>query len=89
VAATYRYRGHHVGDVDRSYYRAKDEESLWRSERDPIARLGRWLEERKLATPDELRQTELDARGEIDRGLAFALEAPFPDPSEVTEDVFA
>src|SRR5256712_7964033 len=27
---TYRYHGHHVGDVDRPYYRSKDEEELWR-----------------------------------------------------------
>ena len=33
---TYRYHGHHVGDVDRAYYRSKDEEELWRSERDPL-----------------------------------------------------
>src|SRR6266536_1558808 len=36
---TYRYHGHHVGDVDRAYYRSKDEEQLWVRERDPIALL--------------------------------------------------
>src|SRR5947209_10444358 len=35
LANTYRYHGHHVGDVDRAYYRSKDEEALWRDERDP------------------------------------------------------
>src|SRR5213083_2573247 len=40
---TYRYHGHHVGDVDRAYYRAKEEEELWRSSRDPLALLGTWL----------------------------------------------
>src|SRR5438094_954968 len=39
VCATYRYHGHHVGDVDRSYYRTKDEEERWAAERDPIALL--------------------------------------------------
>ncbi|MBO0832717.1 MAG: thiamine pyrophosphate-dependent dehydrogenase E1 component subunit alpha, partial [Actinobacteria bacterium] len=33
---TYRYYGHHVGDVDRSYYRSKEEEQEWRRNRDPI-----------------------------------------------------
>ena len=89
VANTYRYHGHHVGDVDRSYYRGKDEEELWRSERDPLALLGRWLEEQKLATGDDLRRMHEEARTEIERGLAFALEAPFPHPSQVTEDVYA
>jgi len=86
---TYRYHGHHVGDVDRAYYRTKEEEDLWRSERDPLALHGTWLEDQKLATPETLKNTELEARAEIGAGLAFALEAPFPDPSEVTEDVYA
>jgi TPP-dependent pyruvate/acetoin dehydrogenase alpha subunit len=86
---TYRYHGHHVGDVDRAYYRAKEEEDLWRSERDPLALLGKWLEEQKFATPDDLKRIEDEARDAVETGLAFALDAPFPDPSEVTEDVFA
>ncbi len=89
LANTYRYHGHHVGDVDRAYYRTKEEEELWRGERDPLALLGRWLADQKLATADELRRIEDEARDEIERGLAFALAAPFPDPSQVTEDVFA
>jgi pyruvate dehydrogenase E1 component alpha subunit len=89
LANTYRYHGHHVGDVDRSYYRTKDEEQLWRDERDPLALLGSWLEEQKLASAADLEQLEQEARVEIERGLSFALDAPFPDPSEVTEDVFA
>jgi acetoin:2,6-dichlorophenolindophenol oxidoreductase subunit alpha len=89
VANTYRYHGHHVGDVDRAYYRAQEEEELWRSERDPLALHGTWLEAQRLAAPGDLRRLEDDVRGEIERGLAFALDAPFPDPGQVTEDVFA
>src|ERR1700686_3177856 len=36
MCRTYRHRGHHVGDVDRSYYRSKDEERLWANDRDPL-----------------------------------------------------
>src|SRR3989441_1033980 len=36
---TYRFHGHHVGDVDRAYYRSKEEEAEWKSQRDPIALL--------------------------------------------------
>jgi acetoin:2,6-dichlorophenolindophenol oxidoreductase subunit alpha len=86
---TYRYHGHHVGDVDRAYYRPKAEEELWRSERDPLALLGVWLQEHGLAVEDDLHRIEEGARHEIESGLAFALEAPFPDPSKVTDDVFA
>src|SRR5207248_63422 len=86
---TYRYHGHHVGDVDRAYYRAKEEEELWRSERDPLALHGTWLEEQKLATPSDLEEIESEARAAIEAGVSFALDAPFPDQSQVTEDVFA
>ena len=89
LANTYRYPGHHVGDVDRSYYRSKAEEQLWRDERDPLAQLTSWLEEGQHADRDLLQRIEEEARAEIEQGLEFALEAPFPDPSEVTEDVFA
>jgi TPP-dependent pyruvate/acetoin dehydrogenase alpha subunit len=30
-----------------------------------------------------------EARAEVDAGREFALAAPFPDPSEVTEDLYA
>jgi TPP-dependent pyruvate/acetoin dehydrogenase alpha subunit len=89
LANTYRYHGHHVGDVDRSYYRTKEEEQLWRDERDPLALLGSWLEEQKHADREELQRIEGEARSEIERGLAFALDAPFPDAAQVTEDVYA
>jgi pyruvate dehydrogenase E1 component alpha subunit len=89
LANTYRYHGHHVGDIDRAYYRSKDEEELWRSERDPLAILGTWLEQQKLATADDLIRLTDEARDEVETGLRFALDAPFPDPSEVTEDLYA
>src|SRR5512144_3022654 len=36
VCHTYRYRGHHVGDINRDYYRSKDEEQDWMTQRDPL-----------------------------------------------------
>jgi TPP-dependent pyruvate/acetoin dehydrogenase alpha subunit len=86
---TYRYHGHHVGDVDRAYYRSKAEETLWRDERDPLALHGSWLQESKVATGDEVLLIEQEARAQIAAGLEFALDAPFPATSEVTEDVYA
>jgi pyruvate dehydrogenase E1 component alpha subunit len=89
LANTYRYHGHHVGDVDRAYYRSKDEEELWRSERDPLAVLGTWLESQKFATPDDLVRITEEAKAEVAAGLQFALDAPYPPPSQVTEDLYA
>src|SRR5579871_1059084 len=40
---TYRYHGHHVGDINREYYRSKQEEQQWKTERDPIRNFSDWL----------------------------------------------
>ena len=85
MCATYRYQGHHVGDVDRSYYRSKDEEERWAAERDPIALL-------KARLGDEAQQVERireRVEAEIEDAVQYALNAPYPAPSEVTKHVYA
>jgi TPP-dependent pyruvate/acetoin dehydrogenase alpha subunit len=89
VANTYRYHGHHVGDVDREYYRSKEEESEWKTNRDPIERLGSALIAAGLATVDGLERVAEDAREEIALGVEYALAAPFPAESEVALHVYA
>jgi pyruvate dehydrogenase E1 component alpha subunit len=84
---TYRFRGHHVGDVDRSYYRSRAEEEQWRLERDPIRRLAARLLEGG-ARPDQLEAIEEQAATEVQEGARFGLEAPFPAPEEVTMHVY-
>lgn len=85
---TYRYRGHHVGDVDRSYYRSKDEERTWREERDPLQLLADWLVEEGLAEESEFDAIEARVNEEVSAGVEFALDAPYPDPSEVDQHVY-
>jgi pyruvate dehydrogenase E1 component alpha subunit len=89
VANTYRFHGHHVGDVDRAYYREKSEEEQWKGERDPIALHAAWLVEGGLADAGELGRLDRAIEEEVAAGLARALDAPFPSPSEVAEDVYA
>jgi acetoin:2,6-dichlorophenolindophenol oxidoreductase subunit alpha len=86
---TYRYYGHHVGDVNRTYYRPKEEEQQWRTERDPISLLAQWLAAEGMADAGILEQIEKDVTAEVVAGVEFALNAPFPTADEVTEDVFA
>ncbi len=45
---TYRFHGHHVGDIDRSYYRSKKEEEEWKTQRDPLKLLADWMKKNKL-----------------------------------------
>jgi len=88
VCHTYRFHGHHVGDVDRAYYRSREEEADWRTDRDPIGRLEGWLREQGVSD-DQLHKVADEVKETIEAGLAEALAAPFPDPSEVDEHVYA
>jgi pyruvate dehydrogenase E1 component alpha subunit len=89
ICHTYRYYGHHVGDVDRSYYRSKDEEASWKTERDPLRLLGEWMAAGGIADAAALEQIDQAARDEVAQGLDFALAAPYPDPREVNQHVYA
>jgi TPP-dependent pyruvate/acetoin dehydrogenase alpha subunit len=86
---TYRYRGHHVGDIDRTYYRSKEEEQDWMTNRDPLKILSAWLINQGLADQNIFDQIETEARDEIEAGAEFAINAPYPDASEVDQHVYA
>jgi TPP-dependent pyruvate/acetoin dehydrogenase alpha subunit len=89
LANTYRYTGHHVGDINRDYYRSKQEEQKWRSERDPIKNLVTWMLDQKLADAAQLAQMESELTAEMDKAVEFAVAAPYPSPEEVEQDVYA
>ena len=42
-----------------------------------------------FADDELLKKIEDSARAVVEDGVQFALDAPYPDPSQVTEDVFA
>ena len=86
---TYRFYGHHVGDIQRGYYRSKEEEQEWRNERDPLKLLANRLIEEKVAKASAFEQLEQKVQAEIAAGVAFALNAPYPDPGEVDQHVYA
>ncbi len=86
---TYRYRGHHVGDINRTYYRSKEEEQEWQLEHDPIKILGDWLVGQRMTDGAVLEQIHNDAKNEIQKAVEFALDASFPDASEVAMHVYA
>jgi TPP-dependent pyruvate/acetoin dehydrogenase alpha subunit len=86
---TYRYRGHHVGDINREYYRAKQEEQRWSSERDPINILGDWLIRQKLADSAQLEKIQSDVKAEMNAAVEFAIAAPYPTTDEAEQDVYA
>jgi acetoin:2,6-dichlorophenolindophenol oxidoreductase subunit alpha len=88
-ADTYRYSGHHVGDIKREYYRPKSEEQHWKTERDPIKLHGSWLIEQEHADASALEGIDNEARTEMESAVKFAIAAPYPSVDQVDEDVYA
>jgi pyruvate dehydrogenase E1 component alpha subunit len=86
---TYRYYGHHVGDINRTYYRSKEEEQQWRDNHDPLKLLADKLVASNLTDQEVLERIYSSAKTEVEIGVQFAIDAPYPDPSQVTEDVYA
>ena len=85
---TYRYLGHHVGDISRDYYRPKEEELRWRSDRDPLKMLSSWLVENNLADAGIFEAIENSVQAEVQAAVEYALNAPFPAPEEVSQHVY-
>jgi pyruvate dehydrogenase E1 component alpha subunit len=79
---TYRYVGHHAGDQQR--YRTAEEVEAWRA-RDPVERLAEQLLADGAVDRAGLEALRAEVADEIARALQFAVDSPFPDPSEVEE----
>ncbi len=84
---TYRYSGHGAADQDRQLYRTKEEEAA-AMQRDPIARLRAQLIEQNIMSEEALEAMELEVEEEAAQVMAKAEESPFPDPSEVYDNIY-
>jgi TPP-dependent pyruvate/acetoin dehydrogenase alpha subunit len=89
VCNTYRYTGHHVGDINREYYRSKEEEKRWKTERDPLKLLADWLVAQGLADSSQFKGIQSEVEAEMKKAVEFAVAAPYPSVSEVEQDVYA
>lgn len=89
VCDTYRYHGHHVGDINREYYRSKQEEQMWKTERDPIQLLVTWLTSQNLADKAQFDQIQAEVQSEMEKAVQFALASPYPSTDKVEQDVYA
>ncbi len=88
LCTTYRYRGHHVGDVDRPY-RTRAEEEEWQTHRDPLRLLQQWLAAEFQVESAVVTQLESQVQAEVEQAVAFALDEPFPVEGEVDQHVYA
>ena len=83
---TYRYRGHSRSDPRK--YRTKEEEQFWH-DRDPIALFTELLKKKGVMTGAAIEAVQKEVDEEMARAEHFALEeSPYPDPSELYEDVY-
>ncbi|MBV8820045.1 MAG: thiamine pyrophosphate-dependent dehydrogenase E1 component subunit alpha [Acidobacteriaceae bacterium] len=81
-----RYFGHYEGDTQA--YRGTDEVKKVRETRDCIAALARTLREAGAAGAAELEQIERDVVAEVDDAIAYARSAPYPNASDLLNDVY-
>jgi TPP-dependent pyruvate/acetoin dehydrogenase alpha subunit len=86
---TYRYTGHHVGDINREYYRSKQEEQTWKAERDPIKNFAAWLLSQQIADLNALERMQSEVQSEMEAAVKFAVDAPYPGTEEVELHVYA
>ncbi|MCD9149301.1 thiamine pyrophosphate-dependent dehydrogenase E1 component subunit alpha [Pseudophaeobacter flagellatus] len=86
---TYRYHGHHVGDINREYYRSKEEELDWKENRDPIIKFRGWLVEQGIASEGEIEVMNAEIKKDAEEAVEYALAAKYPAESEVDMHVFA
>jgi pyruvate dehydrogenase E1 component alpha subunit len=89
MANTYRFMGHHVGDISREYYRSKQEEQKWKSERDPIQVASEAILAQKIADQAALDNLQSEVKAEIEKAVQFAMAAPYPNVDKVEQDVYA
>ena len=82
---TYRYRGHSMSDPAK--YRTKDEVQKMRAEQDPIEQVKQRILKKKMATEDELKETDKKIREIVGKSAEFAQADPLPDPSELYTDI--
>lgn len=82
---SYRWFGHSTADA--GVYRTKEEVDSWKA-KDPVKRYRAYLIENEIATEEELAAIEAQVIKEVEEGVKFAEESPFPDMSVAFEDVF-
>ncbi|PKB66244.1 MAG: pyruvate dehydrogenase (acetyl-transferring) E1 component subunit alpha [SAR202 cluster bacterium Io17-Chloro-G3] len=85
-AQTYRYMGHFGAD-DPLGYRSEEEQQYY-LDRDCIVRAKAHILDGSYANEEELDQIDASCLQAVSEATLYANESPFPDPQELTEDVY-
>ncbi len=84
-AKTYRWFGHSISD--QKIYRTKEEEAAWK-ERCPITVLRGKLLKEGVMKVEEMDKIQEAAARTIETATKFAMDSPYPDASELFDDVY-
>jgi len=87
---TYRWEGHVVGEqafLGAGAYRSEQEVNEWKA-RCPLIRFEKFAAESGKISAAELQAIRTETEAELEQAITFARESPFPDASEVTDDVY-
>jgi pyruvate dehydrogenase E1 component alpha subunit len=82
---TYRYKGHSMSDPQK--YRTKDEVEQYKA-KDPIETVKHAILEKGYADEKWIEGIEAKIKAQVDEAVKFSEESPWPDPSELYEDVY-
>ena len=85
---TYRWHFHAMRNARPPETRPPEEIAAWKA-RDPIARFGSDLIGRGLLSQSQLERMKREVDDELRAAVAFADASPFPDPADLTVDMFA
>ena len=85
-AQTYRYLGH-AGHDDPLLYRSEEEQEYYMG-RDCISTFKQYILDSSMPDEDELQAIDADCKELIAKSVKFADDSPFPDPGELTSDVY-
>lgn len=84
---TYRYRGHSVADPDQTY-RSKEEIEEYKNNKDPINLFRDKLFSEDILSEEKSKELDKSAKEEAESAAEFALASPFPEISELMDDVY-
>ncbi|TFY61843.1 hypothetical protein EVG20_g6907 [Dentipellis fragilis] len=84
---TYRYGGHSMSDPGTTY-RTREEIQRMRSTQDPIRGLQRYIEEWGVATEEELKKIDKEAKATVDKAVEEAKASPEPLLEDLWTDIY-
>ena len=84
---TYRYRGHSVADPDQTY-RSKEEIEEYKQNKDPSTLFKEKLLDEGVITDEKISEIDKSAKDEAEASAEFANASPYPDISELMDDIY-